>query len=792
VRVQSGWTVGTGYSLLNWGGFNSDVIVAGTTDLATPVDVDKSFLVFSGNGGQTDNWQDQLVEGYFQSTTKVRFVRDGNASGWQYQMMWWAVEAITPGIWDVQHLEYALTGTTTDEVIPAPVAPNRTMTVSNYRVDVASQASADACCIMQLIDKDTFRVNRTLSSGTLNVRTQIIESQWFDVQRGTLNWSANSTEVNVTLDHEISKAWSITYAPSYVGGGGGVIRPYGQGITPGTPTTADGLARFRLVHTSSFEYGLTRPKGDPVTGGVAKEGSFEAVEFQANPFAITTTTTTSTSTVTTTLPPLPTTTTTLPPCAGLEEDDFNDASINPRWILQEKRGGSFSESGGFLHVTAGPDGCNAIDPCIPTYIAQCELLDTEFDVWTKIVVPATTGLFQEFGLLFRTRAQTDVYAKVGGRIDGGNIYAFGLYSEVGTIDEEQQVLGAVSEIWVRMRRKFFTGAYRFSFYYATTEPVDTVDWTKFSTIDLAFSEDAECWVGHYTSYPGPPTTTTTTVTTTSTTTTTVITTTTTTVTTTSTTTTTTVPPTTTTTTTTTTTSTTGATTTTLPAGAWFDHFNDAAVTPPWTSAGAPPPTEAGTTVIFSGIGPCYYDLATPWTCGDIFMVQARIRNHPVNPSMIFELLDVPPGPVYPTLIEVWSDLGGTFIGYLDFGTGWNYWSGFAWVAGPPIPVGPPMPDNIYFRYELDCATVLGSFIITIYDCTGVPFFAPTTPVSCGVLGFVGPPIAAFNIGENTGGAIVNNYTEVDWFGMNMPFWPTCIPYTTTTTTTTSTTTSTPP
>jgi len=300
------------------------------------------------------------------------------------------------------------------------------------------------------------------------------------------------------------------------------------------------------------------------------------------------------------------------------------------------------------------------------------------------------------------------------------------------------------------------------------DSVNTVDWTKFNTIDLAFSEDAECWVGHYTSYPGPPTTTTTTVTTTSTTTTTVITTTTTTVTTTSTTTTTTVPPTTTTTTTTTTTSTTGATTTTLPAGAWFDHFNDAAVTPPWTSAGAPPPTEAGTTVIFSGIGPCYYDLATPWTCGDIFMVQARIRNHPVNPSMIFELLDVPPGPVYPTLIEVWSDLGGTFIGYLDFGTGWNYWSGFAWVAGPPIPVGPPMPDNIYFRYELDCATVLGSFIITIYDCTGVPFFAPTTPVSCGVLGFVGPPIAAFNIGENTGCLLYTSPSPRDRTRSRMP------------------------
>jgi len=62
-----------------------------------------------------------------------------------------------------------------------------------------------------------------------------------------------------------------------------------------------------------------------------------------------------------------------------------------------------------------------------------------------------------------------------------------------------------------MRRKFFAGSYRFSFYYATTEPVNTVDWTKFTTIDLAFAEDAECWVGHYASYPPLPTTTTTTV-----------------------------------------------------------------------------------------------------------------------------------------------------------------------------------------------------------------------------------------------------------------------------------------
>ena len=102
--------------------------------------------------------------------------------------------------------------------------------------------------------------------------------------------------------------------------------------------------------------------------------------------------------------------------------------------------------------------------------------------------------------MFKPRAQYDIYAKVGGRINGGSLYAFGLYSEVGTIDEEQQVLGAVSEIWVRMRRRFFAGAYRFSFYYSTTEPVYTIDWTKFNTIDLAFAEDAECWVGHYASY----------------------------------------------------------------------------------------------------------------------------------------------------------------------------------------------------------------------------------------------------------------------------------------------------
>jgi photosystem II stability/assembly factor-like uncharacterized protein len=221
--------------------------------------------------------------------------------------------------------------------------------------------------------------------------------------------------------------------------------------------------------------------------------------------------TTTSTTVTTTLPPLPTTTT-CPP--SLTDDDFNDGVIGPWWTLRDKQGGDFVESGGYMNVLSGPGGCNAVDPCTPTYIAQCIDPNEPYDYWIKVLTPTLTLDGQEYGMMSRDLVSEDIYAKVGVKRTGGTIYTYALYSGTGTLNEQTITLPlGIPEVWFRMVRDS-SGV--FWFYYALSQPHSGTDWTLFDLASGIFDQDGRQRVGLFATNPFPGTTTTTTTTTTST------------------------------------------------------------------------------------------------------------------------------------------------------------------------------------------------------------------------------------------------------------------------------------
>ena len=242
--------------------------------------------------------------------------------------------------------------------------------------------------------------------------------------------------------------------------------------------------------------------------------------------------------------------------------------------------------------------------------------------------------------------------------------------------------------------------------------------------------------------------------------------------------------------TTTTTTTVAPSTTTAPPCVWEDDFNDDAVTPPWVASGTY--TEAGTTVIFTGMGSGYRDSGpVPFSCLDYYQLQARVKSYE-GQCEIMSLLDYSSGPPYPIVARIWSSPSGTFIYYQDSVPTGYFWDGLAWSPGAPVPAGPPIPDDIYFRFEF--AFSGGSLIVNIYDCTGSLFITTASiPIPCATLYGGGNPLTGIFLGAYSGfGPVTTVYTECDWFGFGCvpPVWPTCIEYTTTTTTTAPVTTTT--
>lgn len=220
---------------------------------------------------------------------------------------------------------------------------------------------------------------------------------------------------------------------------------------------------------------------------------------------------TTTTTASTTLPPLPTTTTTCPP--SLTDDDFNDGVIAPWWTLRDKQGGEFEESGGYMNILSGPGGCDAINPCTPTYIAQC-ITDEPYDYWIKVLTPTLTFNGQEYGMMSRDLASEDIYAKTGVKRSGGTIYVYALYSGTGTLNEQTIPLPlGIPEVWFRMTRDS-SGV--FWFYYALSQPHSIADWTLFDSVSGVFDQDGRHRVGLFATNPFPGTTSTTITTTSST------------------------------------------------------------------------------------------------------------------------------------------------------------------------------------------------------------------------------------------------------------------------------------